>query len=98
MITATSSGINLYCITGYCQRRPFKSSLLLLECRAHIGRMFQRHLIRKNTHYSEIEMEPLFHILYLKDNNLSHGIGIFRVQPGILEVGLVENTRELGEL
>ena len=53
---------------------------------------------RENTHYSEIEMEHLFHILYLKDNNLLHGIGIFRVQPGILEVGLVENTRELGEL
>jgi len=43
-------------------------------------------------------MEHLFHILYLKDNNLLHGIGIFRVQPGILEVGLVKNTRELGEL
>jgi hypothetical protein len=53
---------------------------------------------RENTHYSEIEMEHLFHILYSKDNNLLHGIGIFRVQPGILEVGLVENTRELGEL
>jgi hypothetical protein len=25
-------------------------------------------------------------------------VGIFRVQPGILEVGLVKNTRELGEL
>jgi hypothetical protein len=43
-------------------------------------------------------MEPLFHIVHLKDNNLLHGIGIFRVQPGILDVGLVENTRELGEL
>ena len=43
-------------------------------------------------------MENLFHILYLKDNNLLHGIGIFRVQPGILDVGLVKNTRELGEL
>ena len=53
---------------------------------------------RENTHYSEIEMEHLFHILYSKDNNLLHGIGIFRVQPGILDVGLVENTRELGEL
>ena len=53
---------------------------------------------RENTQYSEIEMEHLFHILYSKDNNLLHGIGIFRVQPGILEVGLVENTRELGEL
>ena len=53
---------------------------------------------RENTHYSEIEMEHLFHILYSKDYNLLHGIGIFRVQPGILEVGLVENTRELGEL
>ncbi len=52
----------------------------------------------KNTHYSEIEMEPLFHILYFKDSNLLQRVGIFRVQPGILEVGLVENTRELGEL
>ena len=43
-------------------------------------------------------MEHLFHFLYLKDNNLLHGKGVFRVQPGILEVGLVENTRELGEL
>ncbi len=53
---------------------------------------------RENTHYSEIEMEHLFHILYSKDNNLLHSIRIFRVQPGILEVGLVENTRKLGEL
>jgi hypothetical protein len=43
-------------------------------------------------------MEHLFHIFYSKDSNLLHGVGIFRVQPGILEVGLVENTRELGEL
>ena len=43
-------------------------------------------------------MEHLFHILHLKDDNLLHGIGIFRVQPGILEVGLVENSRELGKL
>ena len=43
-------------------------------------------------------MENLFHILYLKDNNLLHGIGIFRVQPNVVEVGLVENTRELGKL
>ena len=53
---------------------------------------------RENTHYSEIEMEHLLHILYSKDNNLLQGVGIFRVQPGILEVTLVENTRELGEL
>jgi hypothetical protein len=43
-------------------------------------------------------MEHLFHIFYSTDNDLLHGVGIFRVQPGILEVGLVENTRELGEL
>jgi len=43
-------------------------------------------------------MEHLFRILHLKDSNLLHGIGIFRVQPGILDVGLVKNTRELGEL
>jgi len=34
----------------------------------------------------------------VKDNKLLQRVGIFRVQPGILEVGLVENTRELGEL
>jgi hypothetical protein len=39
-----------------------------------------------------------FSSLYLKDNCPPHGVGIFRVQPGILDVGLVENTRELGEL
>jgi hypothetical protein len=43
-------------------------------------------------------MEHSFHIFYLKDNNLLHSVGIFRIQPGILEVGLVENTRELGKL
>ncbi len=59
--------------------------------------MIQRHLFGKNTHFSEEEMEHLFHILHLKDNNLLHGIGIFRVQPGILEVSLVEDTRELGD-
>jgi hypothetical protein len=61
----------LYCTTASCcQRRPFKSSLLLLACRAYIRRMVPRHLFRKNTHYSEIEMEHLFHILYFKDSNL----------------------------
>ncbi len=43
-------------------------------------------------------MEHSFHIFYSKDNNLLHGVGIFRVQPGVLDVGLVKNTRELGEL
>ena len=43
-------------------------------------------------------MEPLFHILYFKDGKLLQRVGIFRVQPGILEVCLVENTRELGKL
>ena len=43
-------------------------------------------------------MEHLFHILYFTDNKLLQRVGIFRVQPGILEVGLVKNTRELGEL
>jgi hypothetical protein len=33
---------------------------------------------------------------HLKDDNLLHGVGIFQVQPGVLEVGFVENTRELG--
>ncbi len=60
--------------------------------------MFQWHLFGKNTLYSEIEMEHLFHILYFKDSTLLQSVGIFRVQPGILEVGLVENTREFGEL
>ncbi len=43
-------------------------------------------------------MEHLFHILYSKDSNLLQCIGIFRVQPGIPEVGLVEDARELGKL
>ena len=60
--------------------------------------MIQRHLFGKNIHYSEVEMEHVFHILHFKDNNLLQGIGIFRVQPGILVVSLVEDTRELGEL
>ena len=60
--------------------------------------MFQWHLFGKNTHNSEIEMEHLFHILYSKDGKLLQRVGIFRVQPGILEVGLVKNTREFGEL
>jgi hypothetical protein len=64
----------------------------------HIRHVFLRHLFGKNTHYSGVEMEYLFHILYSKDSNLLHCVGIFRVQPGILEVGLVENTREFGEL
>ena len=60
--------------------------------------MFQWHLFGKSTHNSEIEMEHLFHILYSNDSKLLQRVGIFRVQPGILDVGLVENTRELGEL
>jgi hypothetical protein len=43
-------------------------------------------------------MEYLFHILYIKDDKLLQRVGIFRVQPGILEVGLVKNTREFGKL
>jgi len=43
-------------------------------------------------------MEHLFHILSSKHSKLLQRVGIFRVQPGILKVGLVENTRELGEL
>jgi hypothetical protein len=27
-----------------------------------------------------------------------HGVGIFRVQPGVVEVCFVEDTRELGKL
>ncbi len=34
-------------------------------------------------------MEHLFHILYSKDGKLLQRVGIFRVQPGILEVGFV---------
>ena len=60
--------------------------------------MFQRQLFGKNTHYSEVEMEHLFHILHSRYSRLLQRVGIFRVQPGILEVGLVENTSELGEL
>jgi hypothetical protein len=43
-------------------------------------------------------MDRLFHIFNSKDNNLLHCVGIFRVQPGILDVCLVKDTRELGEL
>ncbi len=46
----------------------------------------------------EIELEHLFHILYSNYSKLLQRVGIFRVQPGILEVGLVKNTRELGKL
>jgi hypothetical protein len=60
--------------------------------------MLQRHSFGKNTLYSEIEMEHLFHILYFKDSSLLQSVGIFRAQPRILDVGLVENTREFGEL
>jgi hypothetical protein len=98
VIIATSGGINSYCTTGYCQRRPFYSSLLLLRYKAHIRRIISRDLFGKNTHYYETEMEHLFHIFYSEDNNLLHGVGIFRVQPGVVEVGLVKNTRELGKL
>ena len=43
-------------------------------------------------------MELLFHVFSSNDGNILHGVGIFRVQPGVVEVGLVENTRELGKL
>ncbi len=55
--------------------------------------MFQRHIFGKNIHYSGVEMEYLFHILYSKDSNLLHCVGIFRVHPGILEVSLVSSSR-----
>jgi hypothetical protein len=45
-----------------------------------------------------MNMEYLFHILSSKDGKLLQRVGIFRVQPGILEVGLVKDTRELGKL
>jgi hypothetical protein len=60
--------------------------------------VFQWHLFENNTHNFEVEIEHLFHISYIKDGKLLQRVGIFRVQPGILEVGLVKNTRELGEL
>jgi hypothetical protein len=60
--------------------------------------VFQRHLFEKNPHNFGIEMEHLFHILYPKNSKLLQRVGIFRVQPGILEVSLVKNTRELGKL
>ncbi len=43
-------------------------------------------------------MEYLFHILSIKDGRVLQGVGVFRVQPGIPEVRLVKNTRELGKL
>jgi hypothetical protein len=64
----------------------------------HFGHVFQRNLFEINTHNYGIEMEHLFHILHPKYSRLLQRVRIFRVQPGILEVGLVKNTRELGEL
>ncbi len=88
----------MYCTAGYCQRRHFKSSF----CSHNVERVsytcFNGVYSGKNTHHSEIEMEHLFYILHSKDSKLLQHVGIFRVQPGILEVGLVQNTRELGEL
>ena len=44
--------------------------------------------------------ERNIYFMSFRSNNdsLLHGVGIFRVQPGVLEVGLVENTRELSKL
>ena len=55
----------------------------------HFGHVFQRNLFEINTHNYAIEMEHLFHLLLSKDSRLLQRVGIFRVQPGILEVGLV---------
>ncbi len=44
------------------------------------------------------ERNIYFISFHSNDDNLLHGVGIFRVQPGVVEVGLVENTRELGKL
>jgi hypothetical protein len=88
----------MHCTTGYCQRRHLQSSLLLLLSKTHFSHAFQRHLFEKSTHNFGTEMEHLFHILHSKYSKLLQRVGIFRVQPGILEVGLVKNTRELGEL
>ncbi len=60
--------------------------------------MYQTEFISEDTHYYEIGIEHLFHVFSLNEDNLLHGVGIFRVQPGVFEVGLVENTRELGKL
>jgi hypothetical protein len=60
--------------------------------------MYQTEFISEDTHYHEIGMEHLFHVFSSNDGNILHGVGIFRVQPGVVEVGLVENTRELGKL
>ncbi len=64
----------------------------------YFGHVFQRKLFEINTHNYEIEMEHLFHIFHSRYSRLLQRVGIFWVQPGILEVGLVKNTRELGEL
>jgi hypothetical protein len=89
----------MYCTADYCQRRPFSIVFAtLIKQSAHKARFATAYIRRENTHNSEIEMEHLFHILCFKDSNLSQRVGIFRVQPGILEVGLVKNTREFGEL
>ncbi len=70
----------------------------LIKQSAHKARFSTAYIRRENTHNSEVEMGHLFHILCFKDSNLLQRVGIFRVQPGIFEVGLFKNTREFGEL
>jgi hypothetical protein len=44
------------------------------------------------------ERNIYFISFHTDDDSLLHCVGIFRIQPGVVEVGLVENTRELGKL
>ena len=50
VITTTSGGVSMYCTAGYCQRRHFQSSLLLLKSKTHSIHVFQRHLFEQDTH------------------------------------------------
>ncbi len=45
--------------------------------------MYQTEFISEDTHYYEIGIEHLFHVFSSNDGNILHGVGIFRVQPGV---------------
>ncbi len=44
------------------------------------------------------EQNIYFMSFYLENNNMLQSIGIFQILPDVVGVGLVENTRERGEL
>jgi hypothetical protein len=44
------------------------------------------------------ERKIYFMSFHLNSDNILYGIGIFWIHPDVVEVGFVENARELGEL